>query len=98
MKNKRLEMHVISLTAVLVAILWVIAPTPIMADETGAPPGDYARGVKLWGDNCARCHNMRDPKEFRDDQWKVGAMHMRIRAGFTGQDTRDMLKFLQDSN
>lgn len=56
------------------------------------------RGAMLWADNCARCHNMRDPKEFRDDQWRVIVMHMRVRAGFTGQDARDMLSFLQASN
>jgi cytochrome c553 len=70
------------------------------AAAAGAEPaaGDYVRGVKLWANDCARCHNMRDPKEFRDDQWKVIVTHMKVRAGLTGQDARDMLAFLQGSN
>ena len=60
--------------------------------------GDLGRGVQAWTDNCARCHNMRDPKEFRDDQWRVTVTHMRVRAGLTGQETRDILTFLQTSN
>ena len=60
--------------------------------------GDLGRGAGLWSQNCARCHNMRDPKEFRDDLWKPIVTHMRIRAGLTGQDARDILVFLQASN
>jgi hypothetical protein len=67
------------------------------ADET-KPAGDLARGAKAWSDNCARCHNMRDPKEFRDDQWHVIVSHMLVRAGLIGQDARDILTFLQASN
>ncbi|MBI4006787.1 MAG: cytochrome c [Gammaproteobacteria bacterium] len=41
---------------------------------------------------------MRDPKEFRDDLWRPIVNHMRVRAGLTGQQTRDILAFLQSSN
>lgn len=60
--------------------------------------GDVARGAVTWNENCARCHNMRQPNEFRDDQWHVIANHMRLRAGLTGQETRDVVRFLQQSN
>lgn len=63
-----------------------------------ADPMTFARGAKTWSENCARCHNMRDPKELRDDQWRAAVAHMRVRAGLTGQETRDVLKFLQESN
>ena len=43
-------------------------------------------------------HNMRDPNEFRDDIWKPIVTHMRVRAGLTGQEARDILEFLQRSN
>lgn len=62
------------------------------------PAGDPGRGAKLWADTCARCHNMRDPREFRDDQWQVIVSHMRVRAMLTGQDARDIRAFLQASN
>ena len=58
----------------------------------------FARGANSWAQNCARCHNMRDAKEFSDKQWKVIVTHMRVRAGLTGQEARDILKFLQANN
>lgn len=60
--------------------------------------GDAGRGAREWAENCTRCHNTRDPKELRDDQWKTTTYHMRLRAGLTGRQTRDILKFLQESN
>ncbi len=62
------------------------------------PTGNAANGAKAWSDNCGRCHNIRDAKELRDDQWISTLFHMRVRAGLTGQDTRDILSFLQASN
>jgi len=73
-------------------------PLAAYAGDGGQPAGDVTRGVQAWGNNCARCHNMRDPKEFRDDQWRVTVSHMRIRAGLTGQEARDILTFLQSAN
>ena len=61
-------------------------------------PGNFSEGSKVWSDNCNRCHNMRGPKELRDDQWISTAFHMRVRAGLTGQETRDVITFLQASN
>ena len=61
-------------------------------------PGNFTEGSKVWAENCNRCHNMRGPKELRDDQWITTAYHMRIRAGLTGQETRDVITFLQGSN
>ncbi|MBX3646355.1 MAG: c-type cytochrome [Rhodocyclaceae bacterium] len=57
----------------------------------------FAQGAKMWAENCARCHNMRDPKDFRNDQWHVIVTHMRTRAGLTGTEARGVLKFLQGS-
>ena len=61
-------------------------------------PGNFAQGAKSWANNCSRCHNIRDPADLRDDQWITSVFHMRIRAGLTGQQTRDILTFLQESN
>jgi len=74
----------------------LLSPVAMAADSTDSAA--LARGVKSWNDNCARCHNVRDPKEMRDDQWMATAFHMRVRAGLTGQETRDILLFLQQSN
>ncbi len=61
-------------------------------------PGDFVQGSKTWADNCARCHNIRSANELRDDQWLTTVFHMRLRAGLTGQEARDVLTFLQASN
>jgi len=92
--------------------LAVLTPSPANAQQTAkqmaqsakatagerAKQGDYLRGLKAWEQNCARCHNARDPKEYSDALWKPVITHMRIRAGLTGQEARDILKFIQDSN
>tara|TARA_R100000687_G_scaffold6034_4_gene5649 strand:+ start:1084 stop:1629 length:546 start_codon:yes stop_codon:yes gene_type:complete len=60
--------------------------------------GDFSAGSKAWSENCTRCHNMRSPRDLRDDQWVTSVFHMRVRAGLSGQETRDILTFLQSSN
>lgn len=62
------------------------------------PQGDPARGARAWADNCTRCHNLREAPELRDDQWITTTFHMRVRAGLTGQEARDIITFLQMSN
>ncbi|MGD8311195.1 MAG: cytochrome c [Gammaproteobacteria bacterium] len=74
----------------------VSLPGPATAADGGA--GDIHAGAISWSQNCARCHNMRDPTEFRDDLWKPIVTHMRVRAGLTGKQQRDILSFLQASN
>ncbi|HFD79028.1 MAG TPA: c-type cytochrome [Gammaproteobacteria bacterium] len=72
-------------------------PVPVQAFDYPAP-GDFAQGAKEWADNCGRCHNIRGAKELRDDQWITTMFHMRLRAGLTGQEMRNILTFLQGSN
>ena len=76
----------------------VMFPGFINAAEDGSKAGDISRGAQQWANNCSRCHNMRDPKEFRDDLWAPVVLHMRVRAGLTGQQARDITAFLQSSN
>lgn len=71
---------------------------PATAVAADAAAGDVHAGAISWSENCARCHEMRDPMEFRDDLWKPIVTHMRVRAGLTGQQQRDILAFLQASN
>lgn len=83
---------------VFVLALGLYSGTASAEGGVTAVAGDAGRGVALWADSCGRCHNVRAPQEFRDDQWKVIMTHMRTRAGLTGQDTRDILAFLQAAN
>jgi cytochrome c5 len=84
----------IKLVSILVSILYLTS----LNAQSYPEKGDFAKGAKTWSETCARCHNMRDPKDLRDDQWVTTVFHMRVRAGLTGQQTRDILTFLQESN
>jgi cytochrome c1 len=86
-----------NLLSTLLGISLSLGAAVVQAGD-GSAGGDFTRGAKAWSDNCARCHNMREPKEFRDAQWRVTVAHMRVRAGLTGQEARDILTFLQSSN
>ncbi len=77
-------------------LLFSIGTTPATADDPAR--GDATRGARTWADNCDRCHNMRDPRDFRDDEWRSIMAHMRVRGGLTGQEARDVVAFLQASN
>ena len=61
-------------------------------------PMQFANGARTWANTCARCHNMRDPKSLRDDQWRAAMAHMRVRAHLTAKEAEDVLVFLQQSN
>lgn len=79
------------------------APLPSFAAEPEAKPGvpapSVARGKKAWTDNCARCHEMRDPKDLTDREWPAVIRHMRVRGGLTGQEERDLFElFIKGNN
>ncbi|MDE2462438.1 MAG: hypothetical protein KGO02_01800 [Alphaproteobacteria bacterium] len=58
----------------------------------------FARGAKAWADNCGRCHNIRNPKEFSDKNWSLIVKHMRVRANIDGETAKDIEAFLKASN
>jgi len=79
--------------------LLLLAISPLQAQtETGLGKGDVTRGAGEWATNCVRCHEMREPSEFDDALWKPVVMHMRLEGGLTGQQTRDILAFIQASD
>ncbi|MEW6613680.1 MAG: c-type cytochrome [Pseudomonadota bacterium] len=86
------------LTALSATALLAGLPPRGTAAQPQADTASVARGAVAWANSCDRCHNMREPAEFRDDQWRAIMAHMRVRAGLTGQETRDILAFLQASN
>lgn len=81
-----------------IALVALLAGALAAAAEPQPDPAAFARGARAWAEQCARCHNMRDPRELRDDQWRAVVTHMRVRAGLTGDQARDILRFLQESN
>jgi len=77
-------------------VIFALPLSTLAADFPRA--GNFAQGAKSWAENCSRCHNVRDPRDLRDDQWITSVFHMRVRAGLTGGQARDILTFLQESN
>lgn len=59
-----------------------------------AKPG----GAQLWADNCMRCHNLRPPTQFSNNEWQIIVHHMRVRANLTGEEERDILTFIKSAN
>jgi len=81
------------------ALLLSAAATAQTATVSSTPdPLQIARGAKAWSDNCGRCHNYRDPKEFSDKNWDVIVNHMRTLAPLPGATARDIKTFLKASN
>ena len=92
-----------AIVATLIVGLAVLMPQDrVIAAESNATaqsdPMQFAKGAKTWADTCARCHNMRDPKSLRDDQWRAAVAHMRVRAGLTELEANNVLVFLQQTN
>jgi cytochrome c1 len=102
MKNTILRIIPVAMLAASFLIGMLTVQGYVVAAEhdatTQADPMQFSRGAQTWANNCARCHNMRDAKSLRDDQWRVAIAHMRVRANLTGQEARDVLVFLQGSN
>ena len=63
-----------------------------------ADPMQIVRGAKAWKNNCARCHNLRSPKELTDEEWDTSVRHMRVRANLSKKDADDIVAFLKASN
>ena len=102
MKNRLSKAVLAAVIGVSLGLGLFLVERPAQASNTPAATQpdlmQFARGAQTWANNCARCHNMRNPKELRDDQWRAVVSHMRVRGNLTGGEARDVLVFLQGSN
>ncbi len=98
MSTRQYSPIILRLTRYAMLLMLAIGMVSIAMAADYPEPGDFASGSRVWAENCNRCHNVRDPRDLRDDQWITSTFHMRIRAGLTGRETRDILTFLQASN
>jgi mono/diheme cytochrome c family protein len=98
---------VLSLAAMLlgsVSFATLAADTnPVAGDTSGQPSAkadaaQFARGAVEWQQICGSCHNLRSPSELTNSEWEVAMAQMRVRAGLTGQQARDITAFLKASN
>ena len=102
MNMKALTLLPVVTIAAILGLGMLAAQTPAAAEESKSAvqsdPMQFAKGARTWADTCARCHNMRDPKSLRDDQWRAAIAHMRVRAHLTATEAENVLVFLQQSN
>ena len=77
-----------SLTALL-----LLSGNSLLAQDTA----DSVNGAIVWADVCQRCHNVRAPEDYNKRAWEYSINHMRIRAGLTGKEARDILAFIRES-
>jgi hypothetical protein len=67
--------------------------------DDSTPPVKVAKGgAQLWAENCRRCHALRPPTAFSDNEWDVIVNHMRTRAHLTADESRKISEFLKAAN
>lgn len=70
----------------------------LVLPQAGTAQQGVADGVRLWSQNCGRCHNFRPPEERSDREWITIVAHMRARANMTKSAAEAVLAFLQSAN
>ncbi len=98
MSTRQYRPVLLSLASYVMVPVMAIAMASVSVAADFPEAGDFSSGSRLWAENCGRCHHVRNPRDLRDDQWITTTFHMRLRAGLTGAETRDILTFLQASN
>ncbi len=86
------------LLAVLASAGLAIGAAEAAEKKAKDDPAQLGRGAKAWVEHCARCHNLRSPGDFADNEWDVIVNHMRVRANLPGDMARDIKAFLKGSN
>lgn len=76
----------------------LIAGCAVKDSTQGEARVNQTSGLKLWEQNCSRCHNSPSPASFSDAEWDVVGAHMRVRAYLTGKETDEIVKFLKSIN
>lgn len=95
MKANRLKKTIKNLSVILFLSLLGVG---IFSACAGSMKNADKPGAMLWGENCGRCHNVRNPKSFSDAQWDVAVMHMRVRANLTASEAEKIAAFLKQAN
>jgi hypothetical protein len=67
-------------------------------DKKVKPAAKKLTGAELYSIHCNRCHPERYPTERTAAQWKTILMHMRVRANLPADQSRLILKYLQENS
>jgi len=70
----------------------------VAAAPAAAPSRHHLTGAELYSIHCNRCHPERYPTERTAAQWKTIMLHMQVRANIPVQQSKLILKYLQDNS
>lgn len=75
-----------------------VPPSAVL--KTGAKSATHNKltGAELYSIHCNRCHPERYPTERTAAQWKTVMLHMQVRAGIPGKQSRLILQYLQENS
>ena len=74
-------------------------PNAVSSKDTATkPPKHTLTGAELYSIHCNRCHPERYPTERTAAQWKTILMHMRVRANLPAEQSRTILRYLQENS
>jgi len=76
----------------------VAAAVPAAAPMAVPASHHHLTGAELYSIHCNRCHPERYPTERTAAQWKTIMLHMQVRANIPVQQSRLILKYLQDNS
>jgi hypothetical protein len=76
----------------------VVAAVPPAAPVAAPAEHHHLTGAELYSIHCNRCHPERYPTERTAAQWKTIMLHMQVRANIPVQQSRLILKYLQDNS
>ncbi len=90
--------------AILSLLLGALATTGWSAEKkpksekAAAPAKKKLSGADLFAIHCNRCHPERYPTERTAAQWKTIMTHMRVRANLPAEQSKTLLKYLQEES
>ena len=69
-----------------------------VAPSAAQEQATFGRGVKVFSDNCGRCHQAPSPTFKTDREWRTITLHMRVIANLSRMETGDVRAFLTTGN
>ncbi len=84
--------NITSIILVCFALFGVLATNGCVGSQKIADKS----GMKLWSENCQRCHIASSSNTFSHEEWKTIGMHMQSRALLTNKERDKIIEFLQN--
>jgi len=67
--------------------------TPIAEEKKGLTP-ELAEGKSMYENNCAKCHNLKNPNEYTAEEWQPIMIRMQKKAKITDVEREKIYKYV----